>query len=80
MINLSNIKAEMARRNMFQKDLAKELNIAISTMHLKLSGKREFTLLEVDKMIKIFDKDILFFLAWFCHLTTRKEKQWLMFT
>lgn len=40
------LKALMVERDITQKDLAKVLNINVSTLNFKLNGKSEFTLSE----------------------------------
>jgi plasmid maintenance system antidote protein VapI len=41
-----NLKAEMARRNIFQKDLVKPLDLTLGTVSEKLRGNSEITLTE----------------------------------
>lgn len=45
-----NLKAEMARRKVTQSELAKQLNITIGTMSLKLNGKSNFDFDECTKI------------------------------
>lgn len=47
-----NLNAEMARNKKSQIDLAKVLNISVSTLSEKMNGKRDFKLKECKEIIK----------------------------
>lgn len=49
-----NIRAEMGRNNLTIKMLAKEIGISSNSVSLKLNGKRDFTLSEVERMADLF--------------------------
>lgn len=62
MVRVENVRAEMSRNKISQKKLAKHLNIATSTMWLKMNGKLSFTVEELIMLSKLFDKEVSFFL------------------
>lgn len=49
-----NIRAEMGRKNLTIKQLAKLMNLSANSVSLKLNGKREFTLSEIEFMADLF--------------------------
>lgn len=49
-----NIKAEMGRHNITIKELAANLGLSTNSVSFKLSGKREFTLSEIEHIACIF--------------------------
>lgn len=53
-----NLDAELKRSGMTRGDLAKALNLASSTMSLKLNGKAIITLSEAKKIKKILNVDM----------------------
>lgn len=50
-----NIRAEMGRRNLTIKELAINLGLSTNSVSFKLSGKREFTLSEIEKLANLFN-------------------------
>lgn len=54
----SNLKAEMARKDITAADIAKKLGMATSTISSRFSGKSVFTLAEAREIRKILDVDI----------------------
>lgn len=64
MVNLSNIRAEMAKKRISGINLAKELKLSQRSIYLKLNGQREFTANEIGIIAKILDVELekLFFL------------------
>jgi transcriptional regulator with XRE-family HTH domain len=50
-----NLNAEMCRRGLLQKELAKKLHLTLGTMSLKLRGKTPFTLDEALEIKKILN-------------------------
>ena len=50
-----NLNAEMCRRGLLQKELAKNLHLTLGTMSLKLRGKTPFTLDEALEIKKILN-------------------------
>lgn len=61
MLNLDNIRAEMAKNKISGLDLAKKLNISHTSIYQKLNGKRKFTADEIGIIAKILKTDINFF-------------------
>jgi len=55
---LTNIKVEMAKRNLTAKQVSKELGVSTNTFSFKLNEKREFTLTELAKLAIYFNKSI----------------------
>jgi len=55
---LSNIKAEMAKRNISTKEVSKKLGMCENTFRFKLTEKREFSLSELAKLAKMFNVSI----------------------
>ena len=55
MLNINTIKAEMARLNITQKDLAKKLNISTSTISMKMTERLDFTLKELIILLELFN-------------------------
>lgn len=53
----NNVNAELRRKGMTQGDLAKAMNLAPSTMSMKLSGKAKLTLREAYEIKRILDVD-----------------------
>lgn len=62
MLNYQNIKAEMTRSNLNQKELAEILDVSPRTISLKLSGVRKFTAEELFKLSQVLKVDINIFL------------------
>jgi DNA-binding XRE family transcriptional regulator len=50
------LKALIASNNMKQKDLAEYLEVDNSTISLKINCKRDFTITEIEKIKKFFNK------------------------
>ena len=61
MLNLQNIKAEMARNNMTGLKIAEILNLSPTSLYLKLGGKRDFTAKELGKLAEILNTNVNFF-------------------
>jgi hypothetical protein len=59
-----NLLAEMTRQKITQDDIANDIGICHSSINLKLTGKREFTLKEIqlikEKFFPMFTLDYLF--------------------
>ncbi len=53
-----NLEAEIVRKGLTQKKLADLINCNVSTLSLKLNGKREFTLDEAKKIKTVLNVDI----------------------
>ena len=53
-----NLRAEVARKGMTMKELAKKIGIGESTMMQKLSGKYAFTLDEAFKIREVLEVDL----------------------
>ncbi len=51
----NNLEAEMARKKITQKELAKILHISSSTMSDKMTGKQDFKLKECKIIVEYFD-------------------------
>ena len=51
-----NLNAELARKKIKTKELAKILNVSIKTANNKLSGRSEFTLSEIITIAAMFPK------------------------
>lgn len=49
-----NIKAEMGRHNLTIKEMAGNLGLSSNSVSFKLSGKREFTLSEIERIANMF--------------------------
>lgn len=58
MIDVAAIKAEMARKSITQKELAKLLSISTSAMYMKMNSKLDFTVKELVLISKIFSLSI----------------------
>ncbi|WP_238905664.1 helix-turn-helix transcriptional regulator [Clostridium sp. YIM B02506] len=54
----SNLEAELRRKNIKRKDLAKKLNLTIGTISLKLNGKSPITLSEAKEIKSVLKVDI----------------------
>jgi DNA-binding XRE family transcriptional regulator len=52
---LANVKAEMARHQKTNADMASALGVSKASFRMKLNEKREFTLSEARKNAEIFD-------------------------
>ena len=50
----SNLKAEMARRNMTAKDLCARINMSPATFSYKINGVRDWKVSEVLKIAEVF--------------------------
>lgn len=50
-----NIRAEMGRNNMTIKELANNIGLSTNSVSFKLNGKRQFTLLEIEKIALLFN-------------------------
>ena len=66
MTNTLKLKALLVEKQSSQKDLAKELGIAPSSLYLKIHNKREFWVSEVSKIQTLFNltpeqRDEIFF-------------------
>lgn len=61
LVNNQNIKAELARKNLTQLELANLLGVSGRTVSLKINGVRQFTAEELYKVSKILDVDINIF-------------------
>lgn len=55
-----NLRAEIGRRNMTQRDLAKALGVTDRTISYKMIGKREFTHREMSVISKLLEKSMDF--------------------
>lgn len=53
-----NLKAEMARRNITQKELAKTINMSVSGLSLKMNGETKFTFNDVIAIKKAIGTDM----------------------
>lgn len=68
MINTSKIKGKMAELQFTQKDIAKELGIAQSTVNLKINNVRNMSLDEAEKLCDMLQiKDEEFRAYFFAH-------------
>ena len=56
-MNIPELKAEMARNNMTQKDLAAKMNVTQQSISQKLSGKRRVFLDEAAAISEALDMD-----------------------
>ncbi|MCS6132106.1 helix-turn-helix domain-containing protein [Clostridium botulinum] len=54
----SKLKGLMVENTITQQDLAKILDISISTLNFKINGKSDFTIMEAKKVSKILNKSI----------------------
>ncbi len=54
----SRLKGLMVENTITQQDLAKILEISISTLNFKINGKSDFTIMEAKKVSKILNKSI----------------------
>ncbi|NFB12945.1 helix-turn-helix transcriptional regulator [Clostridium botulinum] len=54
----NNLEAELKRKNIRRKDLAKELNLTIGTVSQKLNGKAPLTLNEAKLIKQVLKVDI----------------------
>ncbi|MBN1073235.1 XRE family transcriptional regulator [Clostridium botulinum] len=54
----SRLKGLMVENTITQQDLAKILDISISTLNFKINGKSDFTIMEAKKVSKILNKSI----------------------
>lgn len=61
MIYVNNIRAEMARNKVSQKDIANKLGISLRSLNLKLTGKREFKASELQSIAVLLRVDINIF-------------------
>lgn len=52
-MNTSLLKAVLAEKNLRAKDLAHDIGIPASALSLRLSGKREFRVSEIKKIIDV---------------------------
>lgn len=53
-----NVRGEMARKRLTLEPIAKELNITITTLSLKLNGRAPITLNEAKAIKRILETDI----------------------
>lgn len=53
-----NVRAEMARRGLTLEPIARELDVTVSTLSLKLTGKYPVTLKEAKKIKEVLKTDI----------------------
>lgn len=63
MVDVNSIRAEMARKNITQIQLAKVLGVSARTFSLKLNGVREFTASELYKISKHLNREVSIFFA-----------------
>lgn len=54
----SNLRAEMARRNITGQEMAEKIGITNGTFSLKFNGKSEFTLDEALKIKNVLETDL----------------------
>lgn len=61
-MNTLYLKAEIVKAGFTQKELAEKVNMSQNSMSRKLSGKREFTVNEVERIVKALklnDRDLI---------------------
>lgn len=51
----NNLEAELVRERISKKELAYFLGISVPSLYFKLNGKREFTLKEMERIIRLFE-------------------------
>lgn len=76
MINVSNkLKSLRALKGLDQKNIAKILNISVTSYSLKENGKKPFTLQEAKLLADLFNKTIdeIFFAAWVSKMDTQNS-------
>ena len=61
MVDVNSIRAEMARKNITQVELAGILEVSPRTFGLKINGIREFTASELYKIAKHLNKEVSIF-------------------
>ncbi|NFH79634.1 DUF739 family protein [Clostridium botulinum] len=54
----SRLKGLMVENSITQQNLAKILDISISTLNFKINGKSDFTIMEAKKVSRILNKSI----------------------
>lgn len=54
----ANLKLEMIKRGLSARKVAQKLEITEKTFSNKINGKTEFTLSEINALMRLFDKDI----------------------
>ena len=54
----SRLKGLMVENTITQQDLAKVLDISISTLNFKINGKSDFTIMEAKKVSRILNKSM----------------------
>lgn len=60
-VNLANIKAEMARKNLKINDLAEHLNLSYQGFYQKINGERNFKADEIFKISQLLNVDVNIF-------------------
>lgn len=61
MLNLDNIRAQMAKNKISGPSLAKKLNISQTTFYQKINGKRQFTANEIGIISSVLKTNVNFF-------------------
>jgi predicted transcriptional regulator len=54
-MNRSELRAEIARKNISKSQLAKSLDLSPASLYLKLKGEREFKESEIQKLIAVLE-------------------------
>lgn len=62
MVKIEEIRAELGRRKMRQKELARKLRISENTLSKKMNGLIPFTLFEAEQIIKILKLPVSVFI------------------
>lgn len=62
-LKVSKIKGLMAEREISQEKLADVLELSITSVNLKLQGKRQFNANEISKIARFFDVEVDFLFA-----------------
>ena len=63
MVNIDRIRGCMAEKGDKQKDLARILNLSLTSVNIKLTGKTDFTVSEISKIAERYKKSISFFIS-----------------
>lgn len=61
MIDLNAVRAEMARKNITIKELAKKMKLSTNSLSRKLNSKTEFKVSEVSKIAKLLNVEVTIF-------------------
>lgn len=56
-MNTLYLKAEMIKAGLTQKELAEKIGMSQNSMSRKLLGKREFTVNEIERVVKVLNLD-----------------------